>query len=84
MNDYLMNITCTGKLEEARAAYFGQPLDPAMLVDYSNVQLRNAGCADSFLRNQNTKKRPFGHILCNQIWGERYGHVGITIQRGPI
>ena len=31
MNDYLMNIACTGKLEEARAAYFGQPLEPALL-----------------------------------------------------
>ena len=59
MNDYLMNITCTGKLEEARAAYFGQPLDPAMLVDYGNVLLTDAGGADSYLRNQNTKKDPF-------------------------
>ena len=59
MNDYLMNITCTGKLEEARAAYFGQPLNPAMLVDYGNVLLTDAGGTDSFLRNQNTKKDPF-------------------------
>ena len=33
MNDYLMNITCTGKLEEARAAYIGQHLKPALFVD---------------------------------------------------
>ena len=43
MNDYLMNIHCKGKLEEARAAYFGQPLYPAMLVDYGNVLLVDAG-----------------------------------------
>ena len=56
MNDYLMNITCMGKLEEDRAAYFGQPLYPAMLVDCGNVLLADAGCADSYLENQNTKK----------------------------
>ena len=33
MNDYLMNIACTGKLEEARAAYIGQHLKPALFVD---------------------------------------------------
>ena len=43
MNDYLMNIHCKGKLEEARAAYFGQPLYPAMLVDFGNVLLAGAG-----------------------------------------
>ena len=49
MNDYLMNIACTGKLEEARAAYFGQPLDPALFVDYGNVLLTDAGCTESYL-----------------------------------
>ena len=63
INDYLMNITCMGKLEEARAAYFGQPLDPAMLVDYGNVLLTDAGGSDSYLRCQNTKKDPFA-ISC--------------------
>ena len=56
MNDYLMNITCMGKLEEAREAYFGQSLYPAMLVDCGNVLLADAGCPDSYLGNQNTKK----------------------------
>ena len=50
MNDYLMNITCMGKLEEARAAYFGQPLYPAMLVDCGNVLRADAVCTESYLR----------------------------------
>ena len=59
MNDYLMNITCMGKLEEARAAYFGQPQNAALFVDYGNVLLTDAACTDSSLGNQNTKKDPF-------------------------
>ena len=70
MNDYLMNITCTGKLEEARAAYFGQPLDPAMLVDYGNVLLTDAGCSDSYLRCQNTKKDPFAISYVTRYGGK--------------
>ena len=70
MNDYLMNITCMGKLEEARAAYFGQPPDPAILVDYGNVLLADAGGTDSYLRNQNTKKDPFAISYVTRYGGK--------------
>ena len=59
MNDYLMNIHCKGKLEEARAAYFGQPLYPAMHVDYGNVLLAGAGGTDSYLGESEHPKDPF-------------------------
>ena len=59
MNDYLMNITLHGKLEETRAAYFGQPLYPAMLVDYGNVLRADAIVLSSYLWNLSAIKDPF-------------------------